>query len=98
MVKLVKEIQAGTWKPSHVRGDLKDGSVVLDPFGPAVADGTRMTILAKKDEILSGKFVVWSGPMMGQDGKEILAAGKPMSMEMLESMNFFVQGVIGTIK
>jgi basic membrane protein A and related proteins len=98
MVKLVKEIQAGTWKPSHVRGDLKDGSVVLDPFGSAVADGTRKTILAKKDEILSGKFAVWSGPMMGQDGKEILAAGKPMAMEMLESMNFFVQGVIGTIK
>jgi basic membrane protein A and related proteins len=98
MVAQVSAIQAGTWKPEHVRGDLKDGTVVLDPFGPAVTEPVRKAILARKEEILQGKFMVWSGPMLGQNGKEILAAGKPMDMEMLESMNFFVKGVIGTIK
>lgn len=98
MLKLVKEIEAGTWKPSHVRGDLKDGTVVLDKFGPAVPAAAQKTILAKKDEILKDKFVVWSGPLKGQDGKELLPAGKPMDMETLESMQFFVQGVNGTIK
>ena len=98
MLKLVKEIQAGTWKPSHVRGDLKDGTVVLDKFGPAVPEPVRKKILAKKDEILKDSFVVWSGPMMAQDGKELLPAGKAMPMEQLESMQFFVKGVVGTIK
>lgn len=98
MLKLVKEIEAGTWKPSHVRGDLKDGTVVLDKFGPAVPAAARKTILAKKDDILAGKFAVWSGPLAGQDGKDLLPAGKPMGMEMLESMQFFVQGVNGTVK
>lgn len=98
MVEQIRQIKAGTWKPSHVRGDLKDGTVVLDPFGPAVTGPVRTKILAKKDDILKGRFVVWSGPMTGQDGKAILPAGKPMDMETLESMNFFVQGVIGTIK
>jgi basic membrane protein A len=98
MLKLVKEIQAGTWKPSHVRGDLKDGTVVLDKFGPAVPEAVRKTILAKKDDIVGSKFVVWSGPLLAQDGKELLPAGKPMAMEQLESMNFFVKGVVGTIK
>lgn len=98
MVKVLNEIKAGTWKPSHIRGDLKDGTVVLDPFGPAVSEPTRKSILAKKEEILADKFEVWAGPMTGQDGKELLPAGKPMPMEMLESMNFFVKGVIGTIK
>lgn len=98
MVKLVKEIKAGSWKPSHVRGDLKDGTVVLDSFGKSVPAATQKTILAKKKEILDGKFAVWSGPLTGQDGKEVLASGKPMPMETLESMNFFVKGVIGTIK
>lgn len=98
MVKLVNEIKAGTWKPSHVRGDLKDGAVVLDPFGPAVPKAVQKTILDRKQEILGGKFVVWAGPLTAQDGKELLPASKPMSMEMLESMNFFVKGVIGTIK
>ncbi|RYY89054.1 MAG: BMP family ABC transporter substrate-binding protein [Comamonadaceae bacterium] len=98
MLKLVKEIEAGTWKPSHIRGDMKDGTVVLDKFGPAVPAAARKAILAKKDEILADKFVVWSGPLAGQDGKELLPAGKPMGMEMLESMQFFVQGVNGTVK
>ena len=98
MLKLTKEIQAGTWKPSHVRGDLKDGTVVLDPFGPAVPEGVRKTVLAKKDDILKDKFIVWSGPMTGQDGKAILPAGTRMPMEQLESMNFFVKGVVGTVQ
>ncbi|MET0541000.1 MAG: BMP family ABC transporter substrate-binding protein [Variovorax sp.] len=98
MLTLVKEIQAGTWKPSHVRGDLKDGTVVLDKFGPAVPAAAQKTILAKKEDILKDSFVVWSGPLKSQDGKEVLPAGKAMAMEMLESMNFFVQGVNGTVQ
>jgi len=98
MLKLVKEIEAGTWKPSHVRGDMKDGTVVLDKFGPAVPEAARKTILAKKEEILANKFKVWAGPLTTQDGKPLLAAGAPMPMEQLESMQFFVKGVIGTVK
>ncbi|CAN5737947.1 BMP family ABC transporter substrate-binding protein [soil metagenome] len=98
MLTLVKQIEAGTWKPSHVRGDLKDGTVVLDKFGPAVPAAAQKTILDRKNDILKDKFVVWAGPLKAQDGKEVLAGGKPMAMEQLESMNFFVQGVNGTIK
>ncbi len=98
MLKLVKEIEAGTWKPSHVRGDLKDGTVVLDKFGPAVPAAVQKTILAKKNDILQDRFVVWAGPLTSQDGKEVLPAGKPMARETLESMDFFVQGVNGTVK
>ena len=98
MLKLTKEIQSGTWKPSHVRGDMKDGTVVLDPFGPAVPEGVRKTVLAKKDDILKDKFIVWSGPLTGQDGKTFLPAGTRMPMAQLESMNFFVKGVVGTVQ
>lgn len=98
MVKLVKEIKAGTWKPLHIRGDLKDGTVVLDPFGPAVTEPVRKSILAKKADILADKFEVWSGPLLAQDGKQLLPAGTAMPMEMLESMDFFVKGVIGSVK
>ncbi|MEO8039921.1 MAG: BMP family ABC transporter substrate-binding protein, partial [Betaproteobacteria bacterium] len=98
MVKVVDEIKSGKWQPSHIRGDLKDGTVVLDPFGPAVTEPVRKSILAKKDEIVNGRFAVWSGPLIAQDGKELLAAGKPMPMAVLESMDFFVKGVVGSVK
>jgi basic membrane protein A and related proteins len=98
MVKLVQEVKAGTWKPSHVRGSMADGAVVLDKFGPAVPESVRKTILAKRADILANKAVVWSGPLTAQDGKPLLAAGVPMPMEQLEGMQFFVSGVVGTIK
>jgi basic membrane protein A and related proteins len=98
MLKLVREIEAGSWKPSHVRGDLKGGTVVLDAFGPAVPEAARKTILAKRADIVGDRFKVWAGPLTGQDGKPVLATGVPMPMEQLESMQFFVQGVVGTVK
>lgn len=98
MLKLVNEIQAGTWKPSHVRGGLKDGTVQLDPFGPDVPAAAQKTILERKQAILDGRFTVWAGPLTGQDGKPLLPAGTPMPMAQLESMQFFVKGVVGTIQ
>jgi len=98
MLRLTQEIQAGTWKPGHVRGDLKDGTVVLDPFGPAVPAPVRATVLAKKDDILQDRFVVWSGPMTAQDGKSLLPAGQRMPSAQLESLSVFVKGVVGSIK
>src|ERR1700723_3051295 len=45
MVEEIKEIKAGTWKPSNLRGDLSTGNVVLDPFGPAVPASAQADIL-----------------------------------------------------
>ena len=39
MKDLVDEIRAGTWDPSHVRGDLASGNAVLDPIGDSVPAG-----------------------------------------------------------
>lgn len=98
MVKLIEQIWNKQWKASHVRGDLKDGTVQLDPIGPAVPTAVRDQILATKDGILSGKTIVWKGPITKQDGTVVGADGKPFSLESVETMNYLVKGVIGTIK
>lgn len=98
MADLVKQIEAGTWKPSHVRGDLKDGAVVLDPLGAAVPEATKKAVEAAKVDILSGKRVVWKGPLAAQDGKVLVPEGKPMAMQDVETINYLVSGVVGTVK
>src|SRR3546814_16693507 len=62
MIDLVKQIQAGTWKPSHVRGNLASGSAVLDPFGKAVPEAVAKKVLAEKAAIIAGTKAVWQGP------------------------------------
>jgi basic membrane lipoprotein Med (substrate-binding protein (PBP1-ABC) superfamily) len=96
MVDLVKEIDAGTWKPSHVRGDLATGNAVLDPFGPAVPDDVQKSVTALKDEIVAGKKAVFSGPIYRQDGSLALPEGETMTLEAIETMDYLVKGVVGS--
>lgn len=97
MAKLVQEIWDKSWKPSHVRGDMKDGTVVLDAFGSVVPSALGDKILATKADILSGKHVVWTGGLTKQDGSMIGTAGKPMTLSEVESMGYLVKGVLGGV-
>ena len=96
MVDMVKEIQAGTWKPSHVRGDLASGHAVLDPFGKNVPADVQEKVLALKEKIISGGMEIWTGPIVRQDGTTVAADGEAMTMEQIETMDFLVEGVIGS--
>jgi basic membrane protein A len=96
MAQLVDEIRAGTWTPSHVRGDLASGAVVLDPFGAAVSPETQAAVLALKDQIVAGTKDIWAGPIVRQDGSEVVAAGASLGMEAVETMDFLVEGVVGS--
>ena len=98
MADLVTQIHAGSWKPSHVRSDLAGGAAVLDPFGDAVTEDVRTKVLARKDEINGGTFDIWSGPIVRQDGSEVVAAGAALDMEAVETMDFLVKGVVGSTK
>jgi basic membrane lipoprotein Med (substrate-binding protein (PBP1-ABC) superfamily) len=98
MAKLVSQIWAGTWKPSHVRGDLKDGTVKLDPLGSAVPGPVRDKVMAAQADILNGKRAVWQGPILKQDGAVAVASTKPLSMAEIETIGYLVKGVIGTVK
>jgi basic membrane lipoprotein Med (substrate-binding protein (PBP1-ABC) superfamily) len=98
MEKLVLEVKAGTWKPSLVRGDLASGAAVFDPFGAAVPAEVRTKVLATKADIIGGKKVVWIGPLIKQDGSPAAAEGEKLALPAIESMDYFVKGVVGSPK
>jgi basic membrane protein A len=95
MARLVQEIWDGSWKPSHVRGSMADGAVVLDPLGKSVPAALAPQIEKAKADILGGKLVVWKGPIVDQTGKTTVAADKPMALQDIETMSYLVKGVIG---
>jgi basic membrane lipoprotein Med (substrate-binding protein (PBP1-ABC) superfamily) len=98
MVEQIKQVKAGTWKASNVRGDLDSGNVVLDPFGAAVPEPVRAEILKLKADIIAGKKSIWEGPIAKQDGTIVAAAGQKMSMEQVETMDYLVKGITGAAK
>jgi basic membrane protein A len=98
MEKLVLEAQDGSWKPSMVRGNLASGTAVFDPFGASVPADVQAKVLAVKEEIIAGKKVVWSGPIIKQDGSAAAGAEDKLTLPAIESMDYFVKGVTGSTK
>lgn len=97
-VDVVNQIRAGTWKSGNFWPGIETGIVGLAPFGPMVPEEVRAKVEAAKQDIISGKLVVFSGPVLDQNGKERIAAGKHATDQELLSMDWFVQGVVGSIK
>lgn len=97
-VQVVKEIMEGTWKSgSAYFGSMKDGITTTAPFGKNVPQEVKDMVEKKRADIMSGAFDVFQGPVVDQDGKKRFDEGKKMSDEDILNMNWFVQGVKGTV-
>jgi basic membrane protein A len=97
MERIVKSVKDSTWTSGHLRGKLSDGYVKLASFGPSVPESVKPKIDSVKKSYETGSKL-WSGPIVDQAGKTVLAAGDTLTMEKVESMSFLVKGVVGSIK
>ncbi|MEM7564224.1 MAG: BMP family ABC transporter substrate-binding protein [Pseudomonadota bacterium] len=96
-VKTVKEVQAGTWKPGNVWGGYAEGMVALAPLNKAIPEELQNRIREMEKQMTAGTLHAFEGPVVDQDGKEVVAAGQTMSDEDLSGMNYYLQGVVSKI-
>ncbi|NHC05233.1 BMP family ABC transporter substrate-binding protein [Azonexus fungiphilus] len=95
--KTLDDVQAGTWKSGDIWWGVKEGAVNIDNFGPAVSADLKKLAEQRRDEIKAGKLHPFTGPLKDQSGKVVLAAGKSYTDPELKRMNFYVEGVEGSI-
>jgi basic membrane protein A len=88
----------GSWKAGSYYGGVGDDFVSLAPFGSLVKAETRSLIEQRLDELKSGAFYEFNGPIKDQDGKERVAAGSKLSQADILSIDWFVEGVDGNPK
>ncbi|UOD51062.1 BMP family ABC transporter substrate-binding protein [Orrella daihaiensis] len=74
-------------------GGIKDGFIDLAPINPVVPQATQDKVAQLKQQIKEGSFHPFTGPVVAQDGKEVLPAGQTMSDQALGQMNYYVKGV-----
>lgn len=96
-VKTVKEVQAGTWKPTSVWGGYKEGMVKLAPLNSAIPAELRDRIGDMEKQMTAGTLHAFTGPVVDQSGKTIVATGDTMSDDQLNSMNYYLEGVVSKI-
>ena len=95
--KVVADVQAGTWKNGEIWWGVKEGAVNIDHFGADVPADVKKLAEERRDAIKAGKLHPFTGPLKDQSGKEFLAAGKAYTDADLLKMNFYVEGVEGSI-
>jgi basic membrane protein A len=97
-LRRVKAAMNGTWKSGFYYGTIKDGFTGLAPYGPKVSAKTKSAIAKKMQQIKTGKFYEFAGPLYDQKGKLRVPKGKRMTVKQLYSMTWLVKGVIGSPK
>jgi len=96
-VERVKAAMGGSWKKAEYFGGLKEGVVDLAPISKLVPDDIKALVDTKKKALLSGELDVYVGPLKDQTGAVKIEAGKKASDADILGMDYFVQGVEGTI-
>lgn len=92
--KVAKDVMAGTQKGGFYFGGLKEGVVKMAPFGPGMPAEVAAMIRAKEQEIISGKFNVFTGPIKDRDGATRVAVDAVFPEAQLGKMDWFVEGVV----
>ncbi len=95
--KTAQSVLDGNWKPGNIWGGMKDGMIKVEAFNESVTKEVVEQVEAKAAAIKAGEFHPFTGPIVGNDGKEIAAKGVVLTDEQLGKMDFYVQGVIGKV-
>lgn len=94
----VQKIIDGTWKSENYwgHGHMNEGIVKLDKLSANCAEGTEEAIQKAQEEIDNGKHV-FAGPLKDNEGNVKVQEGVTMTDEEMLSMDWFVEGVIGSV-
>jgi simple sugar transport system substrate-binding protein len=96
-VERTKAVLDGTWETSNTWEGIGADMMTIADFAADVPEEARDRIMAKKAEIGSGAFHPFQGPLVAQDGTVVVPEGELPSDEMLLSMDFYVEGVQGSL-
>lgn len=95
--KIAEAVHNGTWKSQQLWWGMKEDLVKLAKLSDKIPSDVRDLVAAKTAAIKSGTLHPFSGPIKNQDGKVVVPAGRTLDDGALLSMNYFVEGVQGTI-
>jgi len=95
--KAVQDVLDGKWTTGQSWWGVKEGAIDLVSIAEDVPAEAKAKVDEVKKGLKDGSFVIWKGPILGQDGKELVAAGAVADDKFLTGINFYVKGVEGSV-
>ena len=95
--KAVGDALAGTWATGGVWWGVKEGAIDLISLAEDIPAETKARVDEIRAGLKDGSYHIWKGPIMGSDGKEVLAQDVVADDAFLGGIKFYVKGVEGKV-
>ncbi len=97
-IKATGDALAGNWKGGEASWwGVKEGAIDIVSISDKVPAELKAKVEAVKAGLKDGSFKIWKGPIMGADGKEVLAKDALADDKFLGGVKFYVKGVEGKV-
>ena len=96
-VKAVRDALDGKWSEGKSWWGVKEGAIDMVSVAADVPEDAKKKLDEVKAGLKDGSFVIWKGPILGQDGKEVLAKDAVADDKFLGGISFYVKGVEGKV-
>ena len=96
-VSRVKAVMDGTWSSGDTWDGIGAGMVGISDFSDKIPADVRKLAGDARDALAAGKLHAFTGPINKQDGSAWLVAGETANDGDLAGMNFYVEGVEGSL-
>ena len=93
----VKEALDGSWKTGQVWWGVKEGAIDMVSMSDKVPAEVKAKVDAAKAGLKAGSFHPWKGPVVGQDGKNVVEKDVTPDDKFMLGINFYVKGVDGKV-
>ncbi|TSE29853.1 Purine-binding protein [Tepidimonas thermarum] len=96
-IQAVQDVLDGTWQTKRTVLGVKEGVNDLIKIADVVPEAAKQKVEEVKAGLKRGEFEVFTGPIVDNTGKEVLAAGVKADQDWKDKVNFFVKGVEGKL-
>ncbi|WP_128000871.1 BMP family ABC transporter substrate-binding protein [Piscinibacter defluvii] len=97
-IKATKDALEGTWKGNEASWwGVKEGTIDIVSISDKVPAEIKTKVETVKAGLKDGSFAIWKGPIVGQDGKEVLKKDEVADDKWLGGIKFYVKGVEGKV-
>jgi simple sugar transport system substrate-binding protein len=94
----VQEMLDGTWKGGiNTWWGVKEGAIDIVSISDKVPADVKELVAKVKTGLGDGSLQVWKGPILGQDGKEVIKKDEVADDKFLSGVSFYVKGVEGKV-
>ena len=96
-IKATRDALEGKWTTGQSWWGVKEGAIDIVSISDKVPAEIKTKVETVKAGLKDGSFVIWKGPIVGNDGKEVLKKDEVADDKWLGGVKFYVKGVEGKV-